>query len=76
MNPHVLDRNIIKCYYMTNRYGKYSIIAIAAESWNKIQKRLNPNLGGGRGGGNFTPCWFSHNNSETVKVATLAVCSI
>ena len=23
-------------------------------------------------GGNFTPCWFSLNNSETVKAVTLA----
>ena len=27
-------------------------------------------------GGNFTPCWFSHNNSETVKATTLVFCSI
>ena len=31
--------------------------------------------GGGRG--NFTPpCWFSLNNSETIKVATLTFCWI
>ena len=44
--------------------------------------KLNPNLGrwgGDRGGvGNFTssPCWYSLNNSETVKAVTLAFCSI
>ena len=28
-------------------------------------------------GGNFTPsCWFSLNNTETVKAATIAFCSI
>ena len=26
--------------------------------------------------GNFTPCWFSLNKSETVKAVTLALCSI
>ena len=32
----------------------------------------------GWGRGNFTPppCWFSPNNSEVVKAATLALCSI
>ena len=37
---------------------------------------INPNLGGGS---NFTPplpLWFFLNNSETVKAATLAFCSI
>ena len=29
-----------------------------------------------RGGDNFTPCWFSLNDSETVKTVTLAFCSI
>ena len=28
------------------------------------------------GGGNFTPFWFSLNNSETVKAVTLAFYSI
>ena len=27
-------------------------------------------------GGNFTPCWFSLNNLETIKAITLAFCSI
>ena len=27
-------------------------------------------------GGNFTPCWFSVNNSEKVKAVALAFCSI
>ena len=30
----------MKLFYMTDRYGKYSITVSAAESWNKIQKRL------------------------------------
>ena len=44
--------------------------------------KLNPTLGrwggDGGGGGNFTssPCWYSLNNSETVKAVTLAFCSI
>ena len=33
--------NLIKKFYETNRNGKYSIIVIAVESWNKIQKQLN-----------------------------------
>ena len=41
---------------------------------------LKPNLGGGgrggRGRGNFTPCWFDFNNSETVKAVFLAFSSI
>ena len=36
---------------------------------------VDPNLGG-VGGGNFTPCWFALNNSETVKAVTLTFCSI
>ena len=36
---------------------------------------FNPNLGGG-GGILPPPCWFSLNNSETVKAITLAFCSI
>ena len=28
-------------FYKTNRYGKYSITASAAESWNRIQKLKN-----------------------------------
>ena len=44
-------------------------------------KFFNPNLvGGGRGGGEggviLPTCWFSLNNSEMVKVATLEFCSI
>ena len=35
----------------------------------------NSNLGVG-GGSNFTPCWFSLNNSETVQALTFAFCSI
>ena len=41
---------------------------------------INPDLvgGGARGGGGeiLLPCWFSLNNSETVKALTLAFCSI
>ena len=32
--------NLMKLFYKTNRYGKYSITVSAAESWNKIQKQL------------------------------------
>ena len=32
--------NLIKSSYMTNRYGKYSMIASAVDSWNKMQKNL------------------------------------
>ena len=31
--------NLIKLFYKTNRYGKYSITVSAVESWNKIQKQ-------------------------------------
>ena len=44
-----------------------------------VEFGFNPNMGGeGRGEGNFTPspCWFSLNNSETVKAVTLVFCSI
>ena len=36
--------NLIKLVYKTNRYGKYSIIVSAVESWNKIQKQLKNTL--------------------------------
>ena len=32
--------NLMKPFYKTHRYGKYSIIVSAIESWNKIQKQL------------------------------------
>ena len=31
--------NLIKRFYKTKRYGKYSITVSAVESWNKIQKQ-------------------------------------
>ena len=37
---------------------------------------FNPNLGGGSGGVILPPCWFSLNNSKTVKAVTLAFYSI
>ena len=40
-----------------------------------LQCILNPNLGG-EGGGDFTYCSFSLNNSEKVKALTLVFCSI
>ena len=36
--------NLTKLFYKTNRYGKYSIIVSAVESWNKIQKQLKDML--------------------------------
>ena len=32
--------NLMKRFYKTNRYGKYSMTVSAVESWNKIQKQL------------------------------------
>ena len=32
--------NLIKLFYKTKRYGKYSITISAVESWNKVQKQL------------------------------------
>ena len=32
--------NLMKLVYKSNSYGKYSITVSAAESWNKIQKKL------------------------------------
>ena len=32
--------NLIKYFYKTKRYGKYSITVSAVESWNKIKKQL------------------------------------
>ena len=32
--------NLMKRFYKTNKYGKYSITISAVESWNKIQKQL------------------------------------
>ena len=48
----------------TMRIGVHSI------PWFQATKKkiyFSPNLGGG----NFPPCWFSLNNSETVKAVTL-----
>ena len=36
--------NLIKLFYKTKRYGKYSITVSAVESWNKIQKQLKDML--------------------------------
>ena len=32
--------NLMKLFYKTDRYGKYSITVSTVESWNKIQKQL------------------------------------
>ena len=32
--------NLMKLFYKTNRYGKYSITVSAIELWDKIQKQL------------------------------------
>ena len=32
--------NLMKLFYKTDRYGKYSITVSAVQSWNKIQKQL------------------------------------
>ena len=32
--------NLTKLFYMTHRYGKYSITVSAVELWEKIQKQL------------------------------------
>ena len=37
---------------------------------------LTPLIWKGGGGVILPPCWFSFNNSETVKAVTLAFCSI
>ena len=43
------------------------------ETESKKRESINPNLGGRE---LFYPhCWFSLNNSETVKAVTLAFCS-
>ena len=34
------QRNLIKLFYKTKRYGKYSITVTALELWNKIQEQL------------------------------------
>ena len=34
------EGNLMKLFYKTNRYGKYSVTISAVESWNKIQKQL------------------------------------
>ena len=36
--------NLMKLFYQTNRYGKCSIAASAAELWSKIQKQLKNRL--------------------------------
>ena len=36
--------NLIKLFYKTNRYGKYSITVSGVESWKKIQQKLKYTL--------------------------------
>ena len=36
--------NLMKLFYKTDRYGKYSITVSAVELWNKIQKQLKSTL--------------------------------
>ena len=38
--PSSTQGNLMKLFYKTNRYGKYSITISPVESWNKIQKQL------------------------------------
>ena len=38
--PSSTQGNLMKLFYKTDRYGKYSITVSAVESWNKIQKQL------------------------------------
>ena len=38
--PSSTQGNLMKHFYKSKRYGKYSIIVSAVESWNKIQKQL------------------------------------
>ena len=38
------EDNLIKLFYKTKRYGRYSITLTAVESWNKIQKQLKDML--------------------------------
>ena len=40
------QRNLIKLFYKTKRYGKYSITVTAVELWNKIQEQLKDLLPG------------------------------
>ena len=35
---------LIKLFYKTKRYGKYSTTVSAVESWNKIEKQLKDEL--------------------------------
>ena len=39
-----LRKILIKLFYKTKRYGKYSITVSAVESWNKIEKQLKDEL--------------------------------
>ena len=61
------DRNLIAAlvFWLT--------FPIDLKKWVCIVGQFNLSLGGWKG--NFTPCWFSLNNSETVKAATLALCN-
>ena len=36
--------NLMKLFYKTNRYGKYSVTVSGVELWNKIQKQLKSTL--------------------------------
>ena len=61
------DRNLIAALVF------WFTFPIDLKKWVCIVGQFNHSLGGWKG--NFTPCWFSLNNSETVKAATLALCN-
>ena len=51
-------------------------VALFFFNFYRFTSEINPDLVGGGAGGILLPCWFSLNNSETVKAVTLAFCSI
>ena len=63
---YVNKETVINCCRKANISKKDQMNAV-----NDVDNPFNPNPRGV----NFTPCFFSLNNSETVKTVTLAFCS-
>ena len=70
-NEYVNPIEIGNSFYYPGRYFDFEMTSNEPKKWLTLI-----NLGGEGGGLILPPCWFSLNDSETVKAVTLALCSI
>ena len=71
-----IEEHDLNCRQIPNH--PYWILVVGSSGSGKTDSLFNPfNNTGWEGEGYFTyPCWFSHNNLETVKAVTLRFCNI